>query len=357
MAAYYPLLDDVNQGPPGIPGIGFKLTNDGNYDMEKKILRNLSDPLEISDSATKAYTDHIKEDLKSEVVALSNVSLLENSNGDFDARNKNILNIADPVNPSDCASMKYVREVINDLRDRSLIQSGVGPFDAKGKTIGNLDDPKTEMNAVNKRFFERKALVLKKDGFDAKNKTIKNVKEPVNDNDALTKDYFVKNALTVKNGVFDARHMKIINVGKISSLSSSTEVVTKAFLDSQEYYATVLENQPFETSPGVYKQVKFELRSSDLLDKNLAFSESMDYEVTVRVIPLTHPWPTVSIRLDINDAPEVELDLDTGHLQSMTYYVRGDKNSIVKVFIKCKAQIQLKPVLYVKRIYYQLFPL
>ncbi|GFV06263.1 uncharacterized protein TNCV_915571 [Trichonephila clavipes] len=54
MTAYYPVFDDeIEQGPPGMPGIGFKLTNDGNYDMEGKVLRNVLDPEELTDSCDK----------------------------------------------------------------------------------------------------------------------------------------------------------------------------------------------------------------------------------------------------------------------------------------------------------------
>jgi hypothetical protein len=39
----------------GDPGIGFKLTNDNNYNMETKRLTNVGEPKEDKDALTKGY--------------------------------------------------------------------------------------------------------------------------------------------------------------------------------------------------------------------------------------------------------------------------------------------------------------
>ena len=45
-------------GPPGLPWIGFRLTGDGNFDIENKRLKSVSDPIETSNAATKSYVDN-----------------------------------------------------------------------------------------------------------------------------------------------------------------------------------------------------------------------------------------------------------------------------------------------------------
>ena len=45
------------KGPAGRDGIGFKLTDDGNYDIDGKRLTNLAKPKDNSDAATKNYVD------------------------------------------------------------------------------------------------------------------------------------------------------------------------------------------------------------------------------------------------------------------------------------------------------------
>lgn len=42
----------------GRPGIGFLLTSDGNYDIRHKTLKNVSDPVDGQDSATRGYVDN-----------------------------------------------------------------------------------------------------------------------------------------------------------------------------------------------------------------------------------------------------------------------------------------------------------
>lgn len=45
------------RGPPGAPGIGFILTEDGDYNIGKKLIKHVGKPLDETDVATKAYVD------------------------------------------------------------------------------------------------------------------------------------------------------------------------------------------------------------------------------------------------------------------------------------------------------------
>ena len=45
------------KGDPGLPGIGFNLTDDGNFDLDGKRLTDVADPINDRDAATKAYVD------------------------------------------------------------------------------------------------------------------------------------------------------------------------------------------------------------------------------------------------------------------------------------------------------------
>ncbi|GFX55748.1 uncharacterized protein TNCV_3428191 [Trichonephila clavipes] len=170
MTAYYPVFDDeVERGPPGMPGIGFKLTNDGNYDMEVKVLRNVLDPEELTDCATKNYFD---KELKERALTLKNDF--------FDAKHKIIRNQGHPEEAFDSATKIYVDETVEELKKISLIN-----HDAKGENIHNLKDPENAKHAVNKQYFENNALILSGGSYDARNKNISNVKEPENPNDVV----------------------------------------------------------------------------------------------------------------------------------------------------------------------------
>ena len=45
------------RGEQGLPGIGFKLTDDGNFDIDGKRLTDVSQPIDSGDATTKAYVD------------------------------------------------------------------------------------------------------------------------------------------------------------------------------------------------------------------------------------------------------------------------------------------------------------
>ena len=142
MIANYPPFDDTTkEGPVGPPGIGFKLTDEGDYDMENKILKNASGPVDDQDLITKSY---------------------------FKAK---------------------IEEVLKLLYENT-IQLVVGKaYDAKNKRIGNVGDPRDDKNVVNKRYFEQNCVFLINEKFSAKNKIITNVSEPENDKDAVNKKY------------------------------------------------------------------------------------------------------------------------------------------------------------------------
>ena len=45
------------RGEPGLPRIGFSLTDDGNFDLDSKRLTDVADPVDDQDAATKKYLD------------------------------------------------------------------------------------------------------------------------------------------------------------------------------------------------------------------------------------------------------------------------------------------------------------
>lgn len=130
MTAYYPLFDDeLKEGPPGIPGVGFKLTHDGNYDMENKILKNCQNPEDDGDVATKNYLE--AELIRTVTEALESMKV--------ELREEMAAKILETLGDLD---QMYLR-----LRERK-------PIDAKGKRITNVADPTEDRNAVNKRYLE-----------------------------------------------------------------------------------------------------------------------------------------------------------------------------------------------------------
>ena len=55
------------RGPQGSSGIGFYLTVNGEYDIRFKQIKNLQQPTDYNDAATKKYVDHQTENIKQSI--------------------------------------------------------------------------------------------------------------------------------------------------------------------------------------------------------------------------------------------------------------------------------------------------
>ena len=72
------------RGLRGLPGVGFKLTDDGNFDTDGKRLTNLGEPTEDEDATTNRYVDQNKSN-KSDVILRDGS---QNMTGNLDLNDK-----------------------------------------------------------------------------------------------------------------------------------------------------------------------------------------------------------------------------------------------------------------------------
>ncbi|GBM01915.1 hypothetical protein AVEN_114202-1 [Araneus ventricosus] len=320
MAAYYPLFEEeIKQGPPGIPGIGFKLTNDGNYDMESKLLKNVLNPEEDNDSSTKKYVDDLRKRC-----------LIRNSSY-FDAKRKFIRNVEDPIEESDATTKKYVDE----LRGNSLIHDE-DRFDAKNKFISNVKWPEKDLDAVNKQCLVYSCILWDKDKriYYAHDQRISNVKAPQVDSDCANK-YYVDGRTEI-NDKIEHNILKRDDDGLY-------------VLSVMDFFATV--KTPFECSANVFKEVKFDKISSRLLDKDLKVSTDMHIKFTVEVLPVeSGRLQFMRLQVKLNDHAVLETEL--APLQPMSHFLKVKKDDVFKVFLSAKSNIKLHPYLYVRKIAY-----
>ena len=86
----------------GLPGVGFKLTDDGNYDIDGKRLTNVSQPIDARAVATKAYIIGNKLD-----VILRDGS--QNMTGNLDMNNNKLTSLADSTDDNDAVNLKVLK--------------------------------------------------------------------------------------------------------------------------------------------------------------------------------------------------------------------------------------------------------
>ena len=76
-------------GKDGLPGVGFKLTSAGDFDLQKKRLTNVAEGTENSDSVTKHQVDTLKIQLKADSLQVDGSSHMT---GDLDLRGQKLIN-------------------------------------------------------------------------------------------------------------------------------------------------------------------------------------------------------------------------------------------------------------------------
>jgi hypothetical protein len=178
------LLFKSKPGVKGPPGEGFHLTEDGDYDMKNKRLRNVGDPHLLRDSVNVSY--------------LKKRCLMKLGNGDFDCGQKLIRNIGAPMLPNDAVTLEYVQ-------DNTLSKSDDGNFDANNKVIRNLRTPIIKSDATTMEYVQSVIPSKTDEGdFDFKNKFIRNVGYPELINDAANVQ-FVKHELQLVTYDFESQ--------------------------------------------------------------------------------------------------------------------------------------------------------
>ena len=177
----------------GLPGVGFKLTDDGDYDIQNKKLRNVASPETNNDVTTKSYVDN-----KALLVDGSNKML-----GALNMDNRRVENIAPARHgQSDAVSSLHLNTFFFDLNTNDGKIEAQNPIDMKDQKISNLAEGTDNSDAITKHQLETGLAPkadktelsnhLKKDGsialtnnLDLGDNKIVNVKEATSGTDAV----------------------------------------------------------------------------------------------------------------------------------------------------------------------------
>ena len=166
------------RGEPGLPGIGFNLTDDGNFDLDSKRLTDVADPVHDGDAATKKYVDdhihsgavskkYVDDENARQDIAINSkagkdeVALLRAKDNIY-MNNFRIFNLPLPSGPNQPATKTYVDQkntqqdiAINSKAegDEVLLLDGsksmTGNLQMGKKKITDLGDGSDDGDAVN----------------------------------------------------------------------------------------------------------------------------------------------------------------------------------------------------------------
>ena len=184
----------------GLPGVGFKLTDAGDYDMQNKKLRNVASPETNNDVTTKSYVDN-----KALLVDGSNKML-----GALNMDNRRVENIAPARHgQSDAVSSLHLNNFYFDLNTNDGKIEAQNPIDMKDQKISNLAEGTDNSDAITKHQLET-GLAPKADKTELSN-------------------YLKRDGTVSVTGNFDFGDNIITKVG---NGSQSTDVVNKGYIDT-----------------------------------------------------------------------------------------------------------------------------
>ena len=117
------------RGEPGLPGIGFNLTDDGNFDLDSKRLTDVADPVHDGDAATKKYVDdeNARQDIAINSKAEGDRVLLDGSKsmtGNLQMGKKKITDLGDGSDDGDAVNYsQLISHTTDHKKDYQLASS------------------------------------------------------------------------------------------------------------------------------------------------------------------------------------------------------------------------------------------
>ena len=218
-----------SRGLRGLPGIGFKLDANNDYDMQNKKLVNVKKGTNNNDVVTKSQLD-------SEIAKIPSADTTQFVKKTGATMNGDLILQPQPYpihgNTNKAISYNTARNIFLSKKEGgSMLQS----LDMNNHFITNIKDPVNTDHGVNKKYVDNQlAKKLDKDTtIDMKDNAITNVKFPVNQKDVATVEYITqritnsqKNYLkldgtTSMSGDLNLNNNKIINLQTDSKNSKS----------------------------------------------------------------------------------------------------------------------------------------
>ena len=208
------------QGQRGLPGIGFKLDSNNDYDMQNKKLVNVKQGTNNNDVVTKSQLD-------SEIAKIPSVDTSKFMLKAGDTMTGSLIVPKDnyPVhgNLNKVISYESQREIFLSKKEGGQMEANI---DVNNNTIFNVKDPTQADHATNKKYVDNQ-LVKKLDknvDIDMTNKSITNLKLPSNQKDATNvefvnkritetqKNYLKLDGTTSMSGDLNLNNNKIVNL-------------------------------------------------------------------------------------------------------------------------------------------------
>ena len=216
-------VDSQGQGQiglRGLPGIGFKLDANNDYDMQNKKLVNVKQGTNNNDVVTKSYLD-------SEIAKIPSVDTSKFVAISGDTMTGSLVVPKDnyPVHGDLNKVINYEtqREIFLSKKEGGQMEANI---DMNNNTIFNVKDPTQADHATNKKYVENQ-LEKKLDkgaDIDMKNKSITNLDLPSNQRDAACIEF-------VNNRIDDMTQKKFLKVDGTNNMTGNLNLNEKTIIN------------------------------------------------------------------------------------------------------------------------------
>lgn len=176
---------------PGPPGIGFKIDENGNFDIKNKKLTNVLNPTEDTDAVTLKF---LRDN--------NFINILPDKKY-IDIKNKRLVNVETPIDEFDVVNKKYLKsakeKIENDIQNKCLLFNDDSFIDIKNKHFINIPEPSKETDIVTKKYVDNMKLTIEtrclqqkenEPYVDMNQRHFINLPDPIKEGDVITKLYF-----------------------------------------------------------------------------------------------------------------------------------------------------------------------
>ena len=197
---------------------GFAITKNGDYDAMEKLIRNVKDPVLPNDAATKGY--------------VSGNVLKKTQDNNYDCEERLIKNVGDPISPSDVVTVQYM--------EKNTPTFNKDHWGFSNKRLSNINAPLYDGEAVNLATLQILALCRKKrvdgnfDGiFDATNVRITNIGDCKMDEDAVNMKYLRESITTLNKS--NEKKLERLGAALFRYIHRTTGRSAESDVDSSNY--------------------------------------------------------------------------------------------------------------------------
>ena len=231
-------------GKDGLPGVGFKLTSSGDFDLQNKRLTNVAAGTGNSDAITKHQVDALKNQLKADSLQVDGSSHMT---GDLDLRgNKLILpgeinmnrkmikNLGvdenDDLSAVNMATLKKHSAAIGDID----LQEKYNVLNSKKRLLNELKthyDSLVSFEEVKENFLSRVETFTMGCQLDMNHHSITNLKDPTFGKEAATKDYADEKLSKAGGRMTGSINMRTHEITNLAEPTGNANAATKKYVD------------------------------------------------------------------------------------------------------------------------------